>query len=1033
MFLFQSTFKGTMEYSPSGVVNYAEKKVNALLDNARKLAAVKPTSSPTSPVFSSERAPSAQAAKITQTRQQMVSDLEKLAGEISQLKQAIAENKIGKNAAAQMQSTLYSKIDQLESFYKYHALHKWHSEALTAGPKFSEMANDLSTYVNEVRTAKKEQEAFVEPKKAGPSQYLLDVKEFQGNVTRLMARLVDRNSLEYLGYEQKYGKGSKEASAARNAELAQLRELVKNLETLKTMPAGLVIMSRQVEHLTQQLTATKDWSGNISRLKVNEGNAKAWNDETLRIISDIKAYKPKAKQPGEAEKKASPASQKVGTDVNKEEMKKNLEKIKAPSEFEIETDVGLGKKKKKTGPEVGIGTELPDKYTREFQRNIRTPTEEQKREAETSTETGSKKTGGSNISGVVGKKADYEFWYEVGLGAGKNDSAKWKANYAWAENVVKAWKADESTMPALFKGMNDALLTSLVAYTKSMEGDFSDLAQVGADKVQAYLTKAIDVMKQNGWLAASWKPENGFSKEQAVVLLTLVPLAYRKRTDDLVKKTSGMGAADVAKYIYDADAKKSQFAIDSFNETRSLYIRQSELNAKRAEIIAGIAKKEPAEAEDKPPVQTVQNTYSDEQAFNNDWRVKLMGEGGSLRAVMDGKMYSVTKTEEKFLKDSKDAGSAIIQPTDAAINAGRALQPIIDIDQGNALASMATLGVLWEGTSRKEVKAKAKAAGQDASMEVFSYNGKFYALDQGYAQAMGVPDQQVKKEGKAIAKAPLENEHVQEFIREKVRENLTVLGAADDTRVEAYLKSGKFDAGVQNALRSIVTEKTQPVTVQKVETLGALIAQKANSKGVTFEETVLFKAIAAKCGSGGANFESLKQSLMDENGKYRAELKDENGSLKMDAVMAAIERFAPGTAASKAAKQQSGASAEAQYQYSPSGVQQGLGRRAASYLKLDDVSQIKPGAGSKVKKAAGGAKTSQEEVKFSTGTWVDQYLKDSLPQEYLSLTNKQKERVLKVVQDLVEIGAVNRDADRARDVLITAIRKVRDNKDITVQ
>ncbi|MCX6772127.1 MAG: hypothetical protein NTX79_08845 [Candidatus Micrarchaeota archaeon] len=458
--------------------------------------------------------------------------------------------------------------------------------------------------------------------------------------------------------------------------------------------------------------------------------------------------------------------------------------------------------------------------------------------------------------------------------------------------------------------------------------------------------------------------------------------------------------------------------------------------------------------------------YADINIFNQDPRAMLMNEQGAMKApLVDGK-FSIAKAEEEFVKNIKGPGAEMVsvKPTDAAIKAGSDLQAITGINKDNALSSMVALGVLWDGKARSDVKKKASDIGkQDVSQEVFGFNGRHYALNHDYAKWAGVPDELVKKEGKEIAVSPLENKRVQEFIRGKVKADLVALGVMDasgaamnmgkdDAKVVAnYLNGGTLDIAVKNTLQRIADEKTKSAEILSISTLAALIAQEADSKGIGFEQAGLYRAIVAKCDIDGngridtadeiARLESLRQSLMDKTGaNYRADLKDVHGNLDMGAVQAAIGIFAPGAATpTTGSSPQAVTGGERQFRYGASGVQQGLENRAARALGLDEITQFRQGRRLQRLQGAGGAgetkKTEDKDqatsAQFSTGTWVDRYLKGNALKEYNQLSPVDKQAVLDNIKNNGMLPPKPSDEYAgavASGILDGAIKAVNENK-----
>jgi len=476
------------------------------------------------------------------------------------------------------------------------------------------------------------------------------------------------------------------------------------------------------------------------------------------------------------------------------------------------------------------------------------------------------------------KKTDLEFWYEVGFG-GTNATGKWKEDNDWAQKTVDVWKADDNKkMPALFKGMKEELLVSLVAYAKSMEDDFGGLT-VSANNATAFLTKAIETMKQNNWLAMDWTASNGFSKDQAVVLLTLVPLVSRNRVDDLVKKTTDKSVADVAKYIYDKDTKKSQFAIDSFGKARNIYITQSMLNVERAEIIANMQKDAAPETNNKAAVSEMPGTleeYSSLEVFKKDWRVKAATEalGGDTKVnyetykTTEGK-YSVAMIEAAVKTMLEAEKKPAVVNNDTKIAANNLLYIAGDIyglpndknaphhkreDKesiiGNPLYVLVKIGAVTESDNRKTLR-DADLRGHIIAVGTGS-SKMFYSLSTEYANQTPVDAKNIMKH--IIAADDMKYGAIPAIIKAEIKKNLIALNvvtenngvlnvnwnnAAEKKVLEDYLTNKTTalpDKALLPVLEAIAYKSAYPEVADVNTTIGALIANASGVKDAIVEK-----------------------------------------------------------------------------------------------------------------------------------------------------------------------------------------------------
>ena len=151
------------------------------------------------------------------------------------------------------------------------------------------------------------------------------------------------------------------------------------------------------------------------------------------------------------------------------------------------------------------------------------------------------------------KKSDYGFWYSP---------------------EVKSGTLDEQ----------------LLAYAKSMDeksGGFSGITVTDA-KAKKYLDEAKSLMEEHGLLDAN-SETIGMTKEQVLILLTLMPLVMRgkEQVDKFFSKIEGKDVLGVANYIYDEKTGKSQFALENVSaKSQKLYADLSATNFKRAESMA---------------------------------------------------------------------------------------------------------------------------------------------------------------------------------------------------------------------------------------------------------------------------------------------------------------------------------------------------------------------------------------------------------------------------------------------------------------
>jgi len=486
-------------------------------------------------------------------------------------------------------------------------------------------------------------------------------------------------------------------------------------------------------------------------------------------------------------------------------------------------------------------------------------------------------------------------------------------------------------------------------------------------------------------------------------------------------------------------------------------------------------KKQAKEEETVAEVPGTQNEYSSLDAFSNDWRTKIaidvMDGAMSFRKAANGK-YSVPAIEEEAARhlETGDAGKKQLPVPVQVTAAGEDIKKMTGITSGNAIETMKGIGVLQDAPDRKKLR-QAGLGGNIARVD--KDGGKmFYALSKDYLAQLPVDAKNIAMK---IASGDIGYGPVQAIVRERVRTDLIALGVVsmdgaatkinlsgdDATTVGAYLNGGELTDQVKAALNRIVEEKTKPAQVQAYRSVGALIALEAKGMGIAWEQTSVGAAIVARCDldKDGKIDAQQENALFDTVMLSIKATADANGNLDKEKVIAAINGATP---AAQIPAQAAGEMPFNPNRHAFAGFAQGpLGPSTPFYRDIYDAfspsgkiglpaplyymterrtmlpyygeigaqrtrrAAPRPAAGQKQEQQVPPAPAQQAaEVKFSTGTWVDDFVKGSLPQEYNKLTDDQKQRVQKVIQDLVQIAAVEHNADRALDVLMTAIDKV---------
>ena len=307
------------------------------------------------------------------------------------------------------------------------------------------------------------------------------------------------------------------------------------------------------------------------------------------------------------------------------------------------------------------------------------------------------------------------------------------------------------------------------------------------------------------------------------------------------------------------------------------------------------------------------NAYTDIEIFKQDWRV--VAAATAIGSSVDYEQFKNITTNAYDVGMAIAAAKAAVdgteQKADPAKNAAcdgiegmvGTVNPMQNgsiklsggITREGALALAVEAKVLYSGSSREDVKKAAKRNKDNVSGEIFKVGETFYALSHQYADMMKIADPNVKKEGRKIANAPMDNPLVKEILRQKIQDNLVVLGIADDSgnrlvdfptdatnnAISDYLgKKAGLTQDVRLQLAGIALASRQVAVAKKMGTVEALIA----------EEPSVVTAIATKCASEpdkNAAALALVRYLNDNADKLA--LKDEAGNFSKDSVLNAIQ------------------------------------------------------------------------------------------------------------------------------------------------
>ena len=434
-------------------------------------------------------------------------------------------------------------------------------------------------------------------------------------------------------------------------------------------------------------------------------------------------------------------------------------------------------------------------------------------------------------------------------------------------------------------GFYDRELDRLANLTGKEVDDLSD-TYTEEEVNRAFKGVGDYVAKQSGGkvLPLDWETrliggELTLSKQQLAIVESVCALwlgrtdAYAKKSFDDVLSKGDVNAALLA--IYDSKAGKSSIASDmSYDGSRvsagsARYWQEVVFKP----IMDGVPLAEKVAEKPKQPEKVVEvpgtlDKYSDLEAFKQDWRVvsaaKLFGTidyqkySRSGKYLVDGVMSEVAAAMEERQTAVESKNKLIcdrIEMITGKLNndATKVIGGITNDVDGAVLS-----GALWEGSSRADLK----KAHPDAKGAIFESDGKHYALSTDYIEKEGVKDALVKTEGRKLAKAPLDVENAQDFIRGKLAADLKLFGEysySGSAPIRDYLagKSGltpeaRMDIAVTAEVNSMASygqstfaefispDVTEAIKGKKLDNAGTLALVGAINSDARLKENGLF-------------------------------------------------------------------------------------------------------------------------------------------------------------------------------------------------
>lgn len=299
------------------------------------------------------------------------------------------------------------------------------------------------------------------------------------------------------------------------------------------------------------------------------------------------------------------------------------------------------------------------------------------------------------------------------------------------------------------------------------------------------------------------------------------------------------------------------------------------------------------------------NEYANVASFRQDWHVqsavKVLGQVNYEDYKNASGKYSVELIDNAAVDKMRGAKVEVDSPVVAECEE---LKRLVNLQGQDALDFAVTAGVLYSADSRRGVKEEAKkhkisGVADNVAGGVFKAGNKYYALAGSYAFTAGIAADElnVRKEGKKIAKAPLENEVVKNMLCEEIKTKLVGIGVlkedgsfaeANDAEtqqgkaIEAYLKGKGTLAGAREALLE-VAELNKKMKVPAAKSIEELYCADQN----------VFDAISARYNELG------NQGMLDmlaALNKNQNCLMGDNVHFSVERTIEEIGKYRPGTA-----------------------------------------------------------------------------------------------------------------------------------------
>jgi len=457
------------------------------------------------------------------------------------------------------------------------------------------------------------------------------------------------------------------------------------------------------------------------------------------------------------------------------------------------------------------------------------------------------------------------------------------------------------------KGLIPINTLELVEYGNWVKGKFEGGENVNAN---AILTQVLAYASEKGWLDANanWKD----TKTLEALKADPVKMALVK---EMLLLACGRGFGNMKASLGRLTATDAAGALAAFTDgtiakamttttTGNIKITEKQMgwwaglfNEKSIitdGVTAALNSSTPAEMQTEVPGMLDQ--YASLGVFKQDWLVqaaaKVLGEvnyddyKGS-----DGK-YSVALIADAANKKAAESVQEVDSPAKAACEG---LEGLVNLEEQPALDFAVKAGVLYSGGSRKDVRQAAKVKKDDVAGEVFKVGDKYYALTKEYAISTGTADEDVRKVGKKIAAAPLDDVVVQNMLAQEISSKLKEIGvlnedgsfakaefaSTDDGKaIDAYLKENGTLAGAKSALLAIASlNKTVEVPAA------------TSIEGLMFSNGSVYDAIASK----GLDNQGTLDMIAALNANPACKM-DDGVHFSVKETIEEIGKYAPGTA-----------------------------------------------------------------------------------------------------------------------------------------